>query len=153
MLNKEYKEAFTEIEEIFNLMPKELLDKIPNKFREMIKEEKDINYLPDIKEPLEKCKLKDETIMLLGLIYRDFLCDSNEKKKLQKKDAEELKNAQEQFEKEIREKYNPNDVFKREKDINQEQLTNDKSGVLVIKKEGLYNKIINFIKKLLRKNK
>ncbi len=35
-------------------------------------EEKAKTYCPNIQEPLEKQKLKDETIIILGLIYRDF---------------------------------------------------------------------------------
>ena len=72
-------EAFTEVNEIIKLMPEELVNKIPSKFREMIQEERDRNYVPDIKEPLENCKLKEETIIILGLMYRDFLCSPEEK--------------------------------------------------------------------------
>ena len=92
-MKPEYKEAFEEIFEIFNLMPKELLNKVPIKFYEMIKEERDTNYFPNIQEPLEKQKLKNETIIILGLIYRDFLCSPDEKKRLKKKDAKELQEA------------------------------------------------------------
>ena len=37
-------EAFTEVNEIIKLMPEELVSKIPNKFREMISEERDMQY-------------------------------------------------------------------------------------------------------------
>ena len=57
-MKQEYKEAFTEVNEIIKMMPIELVNKIPSKFREMIVEEKYKNYIPDIKEPIEKCKLK-----------------------------------------------------------------------------------------------
>ena len=104
-------EAFAEVNEIIKLMPLELVKKIPSKFREMIVEEKDNNYIPDIKEPIEKCKLKNETIIILGLIYRDFLCSPDERKKLQEKDARELQEVQKAVEEEIRERYNPDDIF------------------------------------------
>ena len=110
-MKPEYREAFEEIFEIFNLMPKELLNKIPTKFYEMIEEERDTNYFPNIQEPLEKQELKNETIIILGLIYRDFLCPPDEKKKLQEKDAKELQEVEKTLEKEIREKYNPDDIF------------------------------------------
>ncbi len=84
-MKKEYMEVFSEIYEIFKLMPQELLNKIPQKFCEIIKEERDKEYIPNIKEPIENQKLKDETIILLGLIYRDFLCSTDERKKLQEK--------------------------------------------------------------------
>lgn len=70
-MKQEYREAFSEISEILNLMPVGLLNKISRRFCEMI-EEKAKTYCPNIQEPLEKQKLKDETIIILGLIYRDF---------------------------------------------------------------------------------
>lgn len=82
-LKKAYKEAFTEVNEIIKLMPDKLVNKIPSKFREMIEEERDREYNPNIQEPLEKQRLKNETIIILGLIYRDFLCPQEERKKLQ----------------------------------------------------------------------
>ena len=90
-MKQEYKEAFTEVYEIIKLMPSELTSKIPDEFIKMLEEEKDNTYFPQIKEPIENEKLKDETIVILGLIYRDFLCSREERRNLQEKDAKELK--------------------------------------------------------------
>ena len=148
-------EAFSEIYEIFKIMPQELLDKIPNKFYEMIEEERDKNYIPDIKEPLENEKLKDETIVILGLIYRDFLCSTNERKRLQAKDAKELQEVQEQIENEIREKYNPDDIFKNGNknidNIPEKQI--EEKNMIVFQEEKWYKKIFNLIKNLFHSNK
>ena len=51
-LKQEYRKAFTEVNEIIKIMPNELVEKIPIKFRQMIEEEKDTEYNPNIKEPL-----------------------------------------------------------------------------------------------------
>ena len=130
-------EAFTEVNEIIKLMPLELVKKIPSKFREMIVEEKDNNYIPDIKEPIEKCKLKNETIIILGLIYRDFLCSPDERKKLQEKDARELQEVQKAVEEEIRERYNPDDIFKKRNQNNIEESNNkeENTSMIVIQEE------------------
>ena len=85
-LKKEYMEAFAEVNEIIKLMPIQLQNKLPKKFCEMVEEEMDKTYFTDIKEPLENCKLKNETIVILGLMYRDFLCDPQKRKELQEKD-------------------------------------------------------------------
>ncbi len=90
ILRQEYREAFTEVYEIFQLMPDELIEKIPEQFYKMVEEERDKSYFPKIKEPLEEQKLKNETIIILGLIYRDFLCPLEERKRLQMEDAKEL---------------------------------------------------------------
>ena len=37
----EYKRAFTEVDEIFKLLPIDLLSKIPPKFRQIVSENKD----------------------------------------------------------------------------------------------------------------
>jgi len=132
-LKQEYKEAFTEVNEIIKMMPIELVNKIPSKFREMIVEEKYKNYIPDIKEPIEKCKLKNETIIILGLIYRDFLCSPDERKKLQEKDARELQEVEKAIEEEIREKYNPDDIFKnRNKIVLQEEQPSEETRMTIV---------------------
>lgn len=146
-MKQEYKEAFTEINEIIKLMPIELIEKIPIKFREMIEEESDKNYAPNIQEPLEKCKLKNETIIILGLIYRDFLCLPEERKKLQEKDAKDLQEMQQKLESEMREKYNPDDIFKKKRQIKGEYFeSKGEKSIVVITEEKWYQKIFNIIK-------
>ena len=151
-MKQEYKDAFTEVNEIIKMMPIELVNKIPSKFREMIVEEKYKNYIPDIKEPIEKCKLKNETIIILGLIYRDFLCSPDERKKLQEKDARELQEVEKAIEEEIREKYNPDDIFKnRNKIVLQEEQPSEETRMTIVQEEKWYQKIFNLIKGLFRK--
>lgn len=147
-MKQEYMEAFTEVNEIIKMMPEELVNKIPNKFREMIEEERDKGYAPNIQEPLGKCKLKNETIIILGLIYRDFLCSPEERKRLQEKDAKELAEVQKAIEKENREKYNPDDIFKnrRQSNTNQTQQSQENNSMIVVKEEKWYQKIFNIIK-------
>lgn len=145
-MKKEYRQAFSEVDAIINMMPLELVNKIPRRFIEMVREEKDISYNPIIKEPLEEEKLMNETIIILGLIYRDFLVSKEKRKELQLSDAEELR----QVEEEIREKYNPDNLFKKspntqhiEKDKKKEELTS-----LVVQEEKWYQKIWNVIKNI-----
>ena len=153
-MEPEYREAFEEIYEIFSLMPKELLDKIPTKFYEMIKEERDTSYFSNIQETLEKQKLKNETIIILGLIYRDFLCSPDEKKRLQEKDAKEFQEVEKALEEEIREKYNPNDIFKnRNKTISETTQASEDTRITVVQEEKWYQKLFNLIKNLFDRNK
>lgn len=148
-LKQEYKEAFSEVNEIIKMMPDELTNKIPSKFKEMLEDERDKEYNPNIQEPLEKQKLKNETIIILGLIYRDFLCPTDEKRRLQEKDARELQKVQKAIE-EIREKYNPDDIFKNKREIKDEEITEEKS-LTVVKEEKWYQKIFNLIKGIFRR--
>ena len=153
-MKQEYKEAFTEVNEIIKLMPDELTNKIPSKFKEMLEDERDKEYIPNIQEPLEKCKLKNETIIILGLIYRDFLCLPEEKRRLQEKDARELQEMQKAIEEEIREKYNPDDIFKNKKQNIAEEIqhTEDNTSMIVVREEKWYRKIFNIIKGIFKRN-
>lgn len=152
-MKKEYMEAFTEVNEIIKMMPNELVKKIPNKFIEMIEEERDKEYYPNIQEPLEKQRLKNETIIILGLIYRDFLCSPEEKRRLQEKDARELQEVQKAIEEEIREKYNPDDIFKnkRQNIVERIQPTEENTSMIVVRKEKWYEKIFNLVKGLFKR--
>ena len=153
-MKQEYKEAFSEVNEIIKMMPDELVNKIPSKFKEMIEEERDKEYNPNIQEPLEKQRLKNETIIILGLIYRDFLCSPDEKRRLQEKDARELQEVQKAIEEEIREKYNPDDIFKnkRQNIVEEIQPTEENTSMIVVKEEKWYKKIFNLIKSLFKRN-
>ena len=150
-MKQEYNEAFTEVNEIIKMMPDELVNKIPSKFREMLEDERDKEYNPKIQEPLEECKLKNETIIILGLIYRDFLCSQDEKRRLQEKDARELQEIQKAIEDEIRQKYNPDDLFKKKNGNNNEHQNFEETAIAVAQKEKWYKMIFNIIKGLFSK--
>ena len=148
-MKQEYNEAFTEVNEIIKMMPDELVNKIPSKFREMLEDERDKEYNPNIQEPLEKCKLKNETIIILGLIYRDFLSSPDEKRKLQEKDARELQEVQKAIEDEIRQKYNPNDLFKKHNTTDNQLIEECKS--ITIIEEKWYKKLYKLIKSIFKR--
>ena len=152
-MKQEYREAFTEVNVIIQLMPEELVDKIPSKFRVMLEEEEDKDYYPNIKEPLEEQKLKEETIIILGLIYRDFLCSPEERKELQEKDAKELQEVKMAMEQEMREKYNPDDIFKNRRKDNPEEQSYTGNTSMIVVEEKWYQKIFQIIKKLFKRTR
>lgn len=144
-----YKEAFVEVSEIFKLMPKTMLDKIPNKFKQIIENEKSTTYTSNIKEPLEQCTLKEETIIILSLIYRDFLCSKEEKERLQYRDAQKIKEAED----ELREKYNPDNIFKNRVKANIDNTTEIQENLSLVKYEEdkWYKKIFSIIKRIFKR--
>lgn len=142
-------EAFTEVYEIFKLMPEELLQKIPKKFYNIIEEERDKEYFPNIKEPIENQKLKNETIIILGLIYRDFLCSPDERKRLQEKDARELQKAKRALEAELQEKYNPDNIFKRNKEEIKEN--NQETALVEYKEQTFIRRLFEIIKNIFKR--
>ena len=145
-MKKEYEEAFSEVDKIFDLMPIELLNKIPIKFKELIKENRSTLYKPNINEPFEDCKLKDETLVILALIYRDFLCSAQEKQQLLLRDSNKIK----EFENELRKKYNPDDIFKNKRNI-QEPLENTTTAIVEYKEKNFIQKLFDKIKNIFKK--
>ena len=107
-MKEEYREAFSEVEQIINLMPINLANKIPLDFKKIIQLEKSTTYIPNITQPIEQCELKTETIIILAIIYRDFLCNKEERANLIARDNKKI----EELESKLREKYNPDNVFK-----------------------------------------
>ena len=113
-MDEKYKKSLSEVYEILKLMPESILNKIPQKLKDIIKNERDIEYKIIVKEPLIIEDFQYETIVLLGMIYRDFLCDENEKNILKQREID-LAN---QYDEEIRKMYNPDDLFNRRKKAN-----------------------------------
>lgn len=148
-MERAYEEAFTEVEEVLKLMPIDLVSRIPAQLRQTISENKATNYKIVIKEPLEEQKLKKETIVILGLIYRDFLASPEEREKLQINDSEELRKIEQQ----MKEQYDVENVFnskKRYKILEENQTSKD---LTLYKEPNFLVKFFNMIKGIFNKNK
>lgn len=145
-MKREYEEAFAEVDEILQLMPIDLLIKIPLNFKKIISENKSKDYKPKFKEPIEEQQLKYETKIILGLIYRDFLVTPEEREELQAKDAEELKKVQE----EMQQQYDMENVFEKRKKVSNEENSTD---LIPYKEPGFLKKFFNLIKGIFNKNK
>lgn len=149
-MDRNYQEAFVEVEQILKIIPLELSNKIPMKFRKIIIENQAPDYKVIIQEPLEQQKLKKETLVILGLIYRDFLCDEEERNRLKQEDVAELNRIQKELEKQ----YDINNVFEKRKAKNatQEEVEQENSTSLTLYEEpGVLKRIFNLIKGIFKK--
>ena len=126
-MERVYEEAFYEVDEVLKLMPIDLRSKIPIQFRQAISENKAKNYKADIHEPLKEQELNKETVIILGLIYRDFLASPEEREQVQKNDAEELQ----KIEQEMQEQYNMENIFKKKKEKNNIQQNENNNQLIV----------------------
>jgi len=149
-MREQYLKAFSEVEQIIVLMPEGLQKKIPEKFKNILSTWKDKNYVPNIQEPFEECNIMEETKIILAIIYRDFLCDEKEKEKIKLRDFQQLQ----EYEKELREKYNPDDIFKNKKNnqIKIEETQTKETAIVEYKEKNFLQKIFDKIKNLFRKN-
>lgn len=101
----EYQNALTEVEAILKLMSKDMLDKIPNSFLNFIEQKKSKSYIPNLNMELSL----NETRAILSLIYRSYLCNAEEKRKLKIDDSIELVKK----EIELNKKYSYENLFKK----------------------------------------
>ena len=106
----EYRQSLTELNTIIHYMDIEYLKKLPKKFIEFVSSNMDKEYTPNIDKniPINEQYLKEDTKVLLSLLYRNYWCDSEKKRTLIKEDII----AKNEYEKELREKYNPDNIFK-----------------------------------------
>lgn len=138
--------AFSEVDTILEYSSEEIRNKVPDKFRQLIKNNKDNNYklILDEHKKLKDQKLLIETREILSLIYRDYLCSEDERKELIKINNQRLE--------EINEEYDIQNIFdKRKNKVSTEDDINKETLPVVINEEKWYKKIFNFIRKLIKR--
>lgn len=146
MVSKELSEAAVELNVILENTAPELVSKIPKKFIAFLKEIASKNYIfkYDNTKSLEEQEIQPKTKGLLALIYKDFLCDSQEKQEY----INHISLVTEKIEQRKREKYNPDNIFNNKKNDNiQENNNKDISiGMQIVEyKEPVLKRIVNKI--------
>ena len=135
--------AYSEVYAILNLMNPKYINKIPSRLKLIIKEEMDKEYKPEIKYdiPLTEQKLNKKTFTILAMLNLNFWCETQEhKNELIKLYA----NNDRIKEEELREKYNPDNLFKN-KETKIETVEN--TVAMVEYKESIFTKIKNWFKR------
>ena len=145
MIN-ETKLAYAEIDAILELLEDEYAQRVPQKIREFFKDEKDKDYTPIIKADISLLEqnLKRETFSILTILELNYWCDSQEEKEELLK---ELKENDEDYQKELYEKYNPENIFKN-KETNQQK---QNFSLVEYKGRNFIRKILDKIKKLFKR--
>lgn len=143
----EYRQSLAEINFILHHTDDIYIQKIPLKFRKLLFENEDKNYKIefDVSKEFSEWNLKPKTKSLLALIYKEYLCTPEQKEVYNSK----LENNQQEKQKELIEKYNLDDIFK--KHIAEENTVKD--GVSLVEyKESIFKKFINKIKSIFHIN-
>lgn len=149
MENIEYSNSLYQISEILKYMNPDLKVRIPKKFISYFEnnKSKNFNWTIDKTLPLEKQDLLPKTKEILTVLYRDFICDDRERVKLEKiLDHNEVK-----YQKELREKYNPDEVLKNRQKKNESTNVQIKNIQVSENKNSLFYKIIRRIKFIFHK--
>lgn len=142
-----YAMAYTELLEILKSLPKEEYDRIPKEKIEFYEKNKDNNYeyVFDASRPIEEQNISKKTNAIIVSLFRDYFATPVQKEKLERI----LKQNDEQNQKELTEKYNPDNIFKKKTSINTNEQSNEKM-LIIIEKENIFKRIINKIKKIFR---
>lgn len=142
----EYRIAATEVVYILDYFSEEFKANIPTNFLKFLNEQAIPDYNPnfDFSHGLDRLELKNKTKALLAMIYRNYICSEKEKIEYEKI----LKQNENTYQVELREKYNPDNIFQKDKK-EYNTLNNERDNVQLVKyKESKLIKFINWFKKL-----
>ena len=149
--NVNYIKAYTEVNCLLEYLPQTYIDRLPKKLIELIKRQSKEEYNIDIdtnKSLLEQ-NFSQKTKDLIAVIKYNYWSTDEERQQLKNKFYENENN----YQKELSEKYNPNDIFKKKEsktDITENIETNLQ---MVEYKENIFIRLFNKIKNIFRKNK
>lgn len=142
-----YSKAIVEVLYILNNLQDELISKIPSEVIDKLKENADVNYTfnpDDAIDNVEELGLTKEAKALLAVLYKNYISTEDEKKEFDKI----LIQNQNKIEIEKKEKYNIDNLFRKDK------VEHKETALIEVKKESIIVKIINKIKEFFsRKSK
>lgn len=139
-----YYKAFKELNEIIKFFPTNEYSKIPKSFMNFIREnmDDDYEYVVEHIDDFQNQEMLDETKILLSIVYRDFISSKEEHNQIIEMEKNELL----QEEKRIREKYNPDNLFKTKKSTVE---VVENSVAMVEYKESIFARIIKWFRRIL----
>ena len=144
-MNNDIASAYSEIDMILNKMEDKYVERIPYQIRELIRQEKNNNYHPDIElsEKILDNKLQRKTIAILAWLNLNYWCDNEEEKER----LITIYNENDRIkDRESKEKYNSDDLFKSK--IKEEKIENV---TMIEYKENFFIKLLNKIKKFFQR--
>ena len=152
-MTNERMEAYVEVIEILKFMDEKYVERIPQKLKSFFEKNRSKDYVFNLNpnKSLAEQNLKSKTLAILAMLNLNYWCENEEhKQELIKLYSENEKRYQE----ELREKYNPENIFKTRKVENKEDKEFVKNEVAMIEyKESIFNKIINKIRKFFKIDK
>lgn len=146
-MDNNYARAYTEVLEILKYFPEEEFNKIPKEKIKYYEDNMDTSYefSIDPDDDLEDQDISPEANAILVSIFQDYFASEEQKEKLNKildyneREAERIK----------REKYNPENIFKKEETLVEEKT---EETALVESKDNFFVRFKKFILNLFHKN-
>lgn len=146
----ETKQAYSEICTVLEYLPDEYVKKIPEKIIKLFQNEKLKNYEVNINKtnPLDKNNLSKKTMVLIAILNYHYWCPN---KKVKEELYKQYLLNNEKYEKEIKEKYNTDNLFKNKRTDNVTINENSKA-LIEFKEKNFLQKVFEKIKNFLRIN-
>lgn len=152
MVSLSYSEAAVEVLDILKHTRKKDVSRIPKKFIEFLENNKSKTYISNLdhSKSIKEMDLKPKTEAILGMIYLKWWANEEEKELFKNKAKEnEIK-----YQKDLREKYNTDNMFNKRRTIvkeKQENIKEQETSLTKIKKDRLLQKIMKKIKSIFKK--
>lgn len=149
---REINDVCKEVLTILAYFNEELIEKIPDKvlkkLTELSKDSK-VDFYIDSEKNLDYQNISEEGKNLIALLYCNYIANEDEKKQILKSWDENENKYQEN----LREKYNPNNIFQSKIGKTAENDNKDlyNNAMIVYREESIFNKIKNFIKRHLKR--
>ena len=146
MVSIEYRKAISEVLDILEHTKKEDVNKISPEFIKFLNQNSDKEYIPNLDNTkrIKDMNLNEKTIGILSIINSKFWCTNEQKEKFKNK----LKENEIQYQTELREKYNPDNLFK----VRVAKTTNQEATISMVDyKESIFIKLKNWFKQILKK--
>jgi len=145
-----YQNAYKEVLEIIKSLPKKDFEKIPKEKIEYFEKNQNVNheFKFEVSKPLENQNISRETNAIILNLFNDYFLDDEQKVKLK----EILYNNEKKYEETLREKYDTNNIFKQNVNIENiqtdENILNSNNFPIEIQKDNVFTRIIRFLKNI-----
>ena len=145
--------AYSEVYAILNLLEEEYVNRIPQKIKNFFDVERDKKYNPsiDINVPLDNQDLQRKTMVLLAILNLNYWCDSEEEKQELLKIFSKNTEIKIQEQKILEEKYNPDNIFKKRQQVNQEYVFTNELAMTEYKEQNIIQKILGKIIRMFKR--
>lgn len=139
-------QAFSEVKCILDFLPINYEEKLPKKLLNIIDSLYDEKFKIDIKPNIElkNQNFTEDTKNIIAVLKYNYWCKNDEEKENL---ARMFKENEDKYQEDLREKYNPDNIFKNRK----HEDTEINNLPVVIKKENLFRRVVDFIKDFFRK--
>lgn len=150
MVSLEYANAYSEVLEILRYISKEDYDKIPKDKIELFtaNANKDFNFTYDVSKTLDEQNVSKKAKTIIAILFRDYWATDVQREKIKAKEQYDRKIEEERN----REKYNPNNLFKKNEDTKNVEIIAENNQIIPYK-ESIFRKIFNKIRRSLIKLK